>query len=656
MQPSREAFETLWSTLHVDATQASGAMNATLRADALALDRGVAATGELPRISLRWPPGGEPGAGATPAESGADIALRELLGEGGMGKIYLARQSSLGRDVAVKVVRDEAHSAGMSAALLHEARVTGALEHPNVVPVHALGLDATGRPLMVMKRVEGTCWRDLLRDPAHPAWERLPVRHDDPLVTHVEVLIQVCNALQYAHARGVVHRDIKPENVMVGEFGEVYLLDWGIAVALEAARRDADGTRHVVGTPSYLAPEMIEGRVARVAETTDVYLLGATLHEVLTGAPRHAGATLHEVLLSAWESAPIAYPSAAPSELAALCNDATSHDPEKRPTSAAAFRLRLVDYLRHRASLALSDSASASMAKVRALDGRDGAAAGHDMWRFLTECRFGYLQALREWSGNAAARAGLRNVLVRMIELEIARRSPSSARGLLGELPDPPGELRARVLALEEEMEALHARGERLETIEREMDLDPSRRARAWGLFAFLVLVGGTMALLETRHARAEDMTMRDGLRVELAISGALLAGAYAARKRLFSNAIARRVSVIVLGCVALTNFSDGLETFSGGTVESALRINLRLIAAVTGTLAVASIPAMGWIAGVALVGATLTAALPAYAREIAQTSMLCVLVTAIVLAATGRMRTHEGAVLARARPPRPRE
>jgi hypothetical protein len=94
---------------------------------------------------------------------------------------------------------------------------------------------------------------------------------------------------------------------------------------------------------------------------------------------------------------------------------------------------------------------------------------------------------------------------------------------------------------------------------------------------------------------------------------------------------------------------------FSGGTVESALRINLRLIAAATGTLAVASVPAMGWIAGVALVGATLMAALPSYARGIAQISLLCVLATAIVLTATGRMRTHDGAVLAGARPPRPR-
>ena len=121
------------------------------------------------------------------------------------------------------------------AALLHEARVTGRLEHPNIVPIHVLGVDASDRPVMVMKRIEGASLRALLHDPAHPGWSPLDARYADRLEAQVAVLQGVCDALSYAHDKGVVHRDVKPENVMVGPFGEVYLLD-------EAAMADYYGT------------------------------------------------------------------------------------------------------------------------------------------------------------------------------------------------------------------------------------------------------------------------------------------------------------------------------------------------------------------------------------------------------------------------------
>ena len=190
----------------------------------------------------------------------------------------MAEQRSLAREVAIKTVKDHAGERARD-ALCDEAVVTGLLEHPNVIPVHALGCDSEGRPLLVMKRVEGVAWRDLLRDPEHPAWATHAAAPEDRLAFHLDVLADVSQAAAFAHSRRIVHRDIKPENVMIGEFGEVYLLDWGLAVT--AGRELEPGT--LVGTPAYMAPEMVGG--GRVDGRTDVYLLGATLHEVLTGRP-----------------------------------------------------------------------------------------------------------------------------------------------------------------------------------------------------------------------------------------------------------------------------------------------------------------------------------------------------------------------------------
>jgi len=254
----------------------------------------------------------------------------DLLGVGGMGEVYAGVQRSLGRGVALKFVQEgDAISREARAGLLREARVTGRLEHPNIVPVHVLGVDESGVPVMVMKRIEGVSWRALLRDRAHPQWRRWETQHRDALESHVSVLLSVCDALEYAHTKRVIHRDIKPDNVMIGPFGEVYLLDWGIAVELDAPGSSAS----IAGTPSFMAPEMVEGTLADVTERTDVFLLGATLHVALTGRPRHEGASLMAILSAASASEPVAYGPEVPEELARLCNDATARSPDDRVAS-----------------------------------------------------------------------------------------------------------------------------------------------------------------------------------------------------------------------------------------------------------------------------------------------------------------------------------
>src|SRR5262249_2783401 len=155
--------------------------------------------------------------------------------------------------------------------LLTEAVITGSLEHPSIVPVHALGCDDAGRPVLVMKRIEGVCWRGMARDEHPPGWAAIDAAGGGRRTAHVANLMAVCNAMHFAHRRGVVHRDLKPGNVMIGSYGEVYVVDWGIAARIEAGPSPVA----LVGTPAYMAPEMVWGEAHRVDARTDVYLLGA---------------------------------------------------------------------------------------------------------------------------------------------------------------------------------------------------------------------------------------------------------------------------------------------------------------------------------------------------------------------------------------------
>jgi hypothetical protein len=350
----------------------------------------------LPTLSvdLRKPPS----VGANP---GADLEIRGVIGEGGMGRVLLARQHSLSRDVAVKTVKHDATDSAR-AAILTEGAITGQLEHPAIVPVHALGLDTAGWPALVMKRIEGTSWQELVENPAHAGWEGWEGDATMRMPGHLQILESVCNALHFAHSRGIVHRDIKPANVLIGAYGDVYLADWGVAGEVGST---ANG---ICGTPAFLAPEMVTG--GTIDARTDVYLLGSTLHLILTGQHRHPGATVTESLEHARISPAFPYPAEINPELAALANQACDSDPAKRPPTARAFRDALKLTLKHRQAVALGEQAEA---RLREYESLNAGQAEHDvkqrekMERLLAEARFGLEQSLAQWSENAAARTAL---------------------------------------------------------------------------------------------------------------------------------------------------------------------------------------------------------------------------------------------------------
>ena len=210
--------------------------------------------------------------------------LLEEIGRGGMGTVYLAEDRVLGRRVALKVVGTGATDPGAAARMLREARVIARLEHPGIVPVHDAGTLPDGRMFYAMKRVDG---RRL---------DEVSAGNGATLPERLRIFQKICEAVAFAHAHGVIHRDLKPENVMVGPFGEVLVMDWGVAKVLEEsiasssravspsmipAGGTAEGT--VLGTPAYMAPEQAEGRADRIGPAADVYALGAILQFLLTG-------------------------------------------------------------------------------------------------------------------------------------------------------------------------------------------------------------------------------------------------------------------------------------------------------------------------------------------------------------------------------------
>jgi serine/threonine-protein kinase len=366
----------------------------------------------------------------------ASLQLRpgDEIGRGGMGVIRAAEQVALGRTVAIKTVRPDHKSPDAALDLLREAWITGSLEHPNIVPVHHLGIDDRGLPLIVLKKIEGVSWASIIGDAA-AVQQRFGSR--DLLAWNVGILLRVLDAIRFAHSRGIIHRDLKPANVMIGDFGEVYVLDWGIAVSL---RDDPTGrlpvasdTRQIVGTPCYMAPEMVEVTM-ELSERTDVYLAGAVLYELLAGRPPHLASTVVATMTSIALSQP-ELPAEAPPELAAICRRAMHADPAQRYASADELRLALQRYLDHRGSELLAAGAQARLGELRAAlaAGKDG-----EVHRLFGACKFGFHEALHAWPDNAAARAGLTEATIAVAEFELAHDAPAAAVALLGELDPPP--------------------------------------------------------------------------------------------------------------------------------------------------------------------------------------------------------------------------
>ncbi|HEU0037438.1 MAG TPA: serine/threonine-protein kinase [Kofleriaceae bacterium] len=377
------------------------ATQATWRATEIAPTQGRVSVREIPRPEgIVRPPTGR-------------YHEHGLLGRGGMGEVSLVEDVVIGREIAVKTIASKyADSQTMRDRFLREVRIQGQLEYPSIVPVYDVGIDASGHDYFTMKRIAGRTLQHVLR--AVAAGDAATVQQF-PRNGLLALFRQICLAIAYAHSRGVIHRDLKPSNVMIGDFGEVYVLDWGIARLV--AETDDSLDTDVVGTPGYMSPEQLDS-AHHVDEASDVYALGAILFEVLALVPWHP-LRAAEAIASTVESG-CARPALRaperdiPPELDDLCARATAARRDDRIRSARELADAIDRYLEgdrdlaRRRELARDHAAAARAARERVAN---GPAAEADAAR---------REAMRE-AGRAVAldpegREGLRAAVELMLE------------------------------------------------------------------------------------------------------------------------------------------------------------------------------------------------------------------------------------------------
>ena len=535
-----------------------------------------------PDMTTAPPPEGEASPGRT--FDPTRVVLGDKIGEGGMGLVHVADQPALRREVAVKTLRPERKTPAAVSALLREAWVTGRLEHPNVVPIH-LVYDHED-PRVVMKRVEGMTW-DTLLDAPDLVGELLnrPLDSKERLRFHLRVFTEVCHAVHFAHARGILHLDLKPENVMVGRFGEVYLLDWGIAAAIPGLGPEwlppADQIRGVRGTPAWMPPEMAAADGASIGVASDVYLLGGLLHALLVNTPRHGGSTVRETLEHAYRSAPYPYPPLPPelADLAGLANRATARLPERRPPSAEAMRRAIEDHLEHQSSIELAadgerrleqlsaayaqkdgarePASSPTAARPAAGPRRSGPERASDtassptaarpadafarLAREFLECRFSFQQALKIWPENTRARDGLQRLLRASALHALEHQQLERATECIGELSPRDPELERRLTALGKK---LYGQRERLRVLERDADANAYHRQRSYMSIGAGLLFVAWNATFGALH-RASPLTLSELVWTNLTTIVIFFGAAVLVRRSLLTTATNRRLVIL---------------------------------------------------------------------------------------------------------------
>jgi formylglycine-generating enzyme required for sulfatase activity/tRNA A-37 threonylcarbamoyl transferase component Bud32 len=279
--------------------------------------------------------------------TGPRYSPTEVLGSGGVGHVTAVRDRVIRRTVALKTLKQSfARDPIVAARFVEEARITAQLEHPNIVPVYDLGATPDGEPFYTMRVVNRRSLRDVLRDHDRSAW---------PLVRLLGVLVQVSRALGYAHSRGVLHRDVKPDNVLLGDFGEVYLADWGLAkmvrgspVEVEQPGSSPPGATDSGGTPGYMAPEIVRGDWGNVDHRADLFALGVILYEVIVGKAPFAESGTSAILAATARCEPVRPTLAAPGSpllLEDLCLSLLARDPRQRPATAEEVAQRIEEFL-----------------------------------------------------------------------------------------------------------------------------------------------------------------------------------------------------------------------------------------------------------------------------------------------------------------------
>ena len=405
------------------------------------------------------------------SDSPVDYELLDIIGQGGVGVVYTARQASIDRTVAIKMLREEYRTRNEhQEKFLAEAILTGELDHPNIVPIYDLGRNNQGELFYSMKNVIGTPWDRVITQKSTRE--------------NIDILLKVADAVAFAHSRSVVHRDLKPENVMLGSFGEVLVMDWGIAVATEGFRRTSSILRSQAmgGTPAYMAPELATGPMTSIGPAADVYLLGAILFEILTGSPPHYGNNVMECVQNASKN--IILETNVTGELMEIAVRAMATLPRRRFRSVQSFQAAIRLYQSHSESLMLSDNAETELNK--AISTKD--------YQGFSRAVFAFDEALSLWDENEAARLGLSRAKTAYAETAYEKGDYDLGLSLL---EDSEEDHRPMIQKLQAAIADRNARQNRFKTI----------RKLAVALTGFIVVAGSIgMIVILTLYGRASKL------------------------------------------------------------------------------------------------------------------------------------------------------
>ena len=358
-------------------------------------------------------PGELEGVLAKVAAEEAEYVIEKKLGEGGMGFVWIAKQQSIGREVAFKTLKGKAiRQKEQRGKFLAEALVTGELAHPNIVPIYDVGKYKDDELFYAMKKVEGTEWLEVIKEKS--------------INENLSILLKVADGIAFAHDRGVIHRDLKPENIMLGGYGEVLVMDWGLAFPTKAFKKAGSmgGSVSMGGTPAYMSPEMATGPIEKIDKHSDVYLMGAILFEIITTKPPHTGKNAMKCLMNAARNEFRKYDKEKyDGELMDIAMKAMATDTEERYQTAQEFQDAIREYLSHSESVDMSNSADKDLNQGR--DSKD--------YNDFNQAIYGFKGALDKWDGNERARTGLMETRVAYADAALANNDFDLGLGQLTE-------------------------------------------------------------------------------------------------------------------------------------------------------------------------------------------------------------------------------
>jgi serine/threonine protein kinase/WD40 repeat protein len=393
----------------------------------------------------------------------ADYHIRTELGRGKQGVVYAAKQKGLGRTVAIKLVMKGAAGSVEREKLsrfVREAEITAALDHPNILPIHELAVTSGGELFYSMKKVEGNAWNDIIDE------------NTKTLEQNVDYLLKVCDALAFAHSKKVIHRDLKPGNIMIGDFGEVLVADWGMAVDLSKTENFKPSPQQkdpfsFGGTPAYMSPEMAKHDWPRIGPRSDIYLLGAILYHLVEGRPPRDGRTVYEVLERARSN--FYFPVKEESGLIAVALKAMATSPLDRYATVEELSDAIREVNKHAESARLSEESDALL-----LDAQKSSDYGK-----FNEAIFGFRNAIRLWEDNKPAKAGLKRARLAYSENALSRGDFDVCLETLDPTENDEKELYKKAKAAQEEARSREVRYRRL------------RRVSAVGAVGALTILSG---------------------------------------------------------------------------------------------------------------------------------------------------------------------